>query len=222
MRPFERLKASCHQEWAAYCQHEFVRRLGDGSLPPAAFRFYLQQDYKFLIQFARAWGLAVYKARCIGEIRDALASLKAIVDVEIDLHMRYCADWGVTEPELDGLDEARETMAYTRYVLDAGNRGDLVDLHVALAPCLIGYAEVAEWINAQGFAGRDHNPYRSWIEMYSSVELQAAAERERLWLSTQLADVSPTRFNDLASIFRHATRLEIDFWQMGLDSVARL
>lgn len=32
--------------------------LGDGTLPDAAFRMYLVQDYLFLIQFARAYALA--------------------------------------------------------------------------------------------------------------------------------------------------------------------
>lgn len=47
------------------------------------------------------------------------------------------------------LPEARATLAYTRYVLDTGNRGDLLDLHVALAPCLVGYGEIANWLNVQ-------------------------------------------------------------------------
>ena len=51
--------------------HEFVAKLGDGTLPQAAFRSYLVQDYLFLIQFARAWGLAAYKSRTIADIRAA-------------------------------------------------------------------------------------------------------------------------------------------------------
>jgi thiaminase/transcriptional activator TenA len=40
-------------------------------------------------------------------------------------------------------------MAYTRYVLDAGMRSDLLTLRVALAPCVIGYAEIATRLAAQ-------------------------------------------------------------------------
>jgi|GEM_PF-3739302 thiaminase len=32
-----------------------------------------------------------------------------------------------------------------------------------------------------------------------------------------LADVSTSRFEQLTKIFRDATRLEIDFWEMGLN-----
>src|SRR5690554_1875667 len=154
----------CMPDWRAYCQHDFVRQLGAGTLHSEAFRHYLRQDYLFLVHFARAWGLAVYKSRDINELRQSLDSLKAIVDLEMGLHIEYCAQWGIDEQELARLPEARETVAYTRYVLDVGNRGDLLDLHVALAPCLIGYADIAQWLVAQPFTVRgEANPYEPWI-----------------------------------------------------------
>jgi len=214
---FEDLKQTCDDDWQSYCQHEFIRKLGAGTLERGAFRHYLEQDYLFLVHFARAYGLAVYKSRSISDLRHALASLKAIVDVEMGLHVQYCAGWGISESDLMTLPEARATMAYTRYVLDAGNRGDLLDLHVALAPCLVGYAEIATWLGAQPFVVREGNPYGEWIAMYASDEFQDAAAGEKAWLDARLASVSPERFDELAIVFRDATRLEIDFWQMGLD-----
>ncbi|CAH1651279.1 MULTISPECIES: thiaminase II [unclassified Chelatococcus] len=217
LTPFDRLKAACADDWRAYCQHDFVRQLGAGTLPGEAFRHYLEQDYLFLIHFARAWGLAVYKSRSVAELRQGLDMLKAIVDVELGLHVDNCRQWGVAEDDLLRVPEARATMAYTRYVLDAGNRGDLLDLHVALVPCMIGYAEIATWLNAQPFLKRDGNPYASWIAMYASDEFQDAADAERRWLDERLASVDPARFAELAGTFRDATRLEADFWQMGLE-----
>jgi len=216
--PFASLLVHCAPEWNAYCQHEFVRRLADGTLPPEAFRHYLRQDYLFLVHFARAWGLAVYKSRTMAELRQGLDSLKAIVDLEMDLHVGYCARWGIPEAELETLPEASETMAYTRYVLDAGLRGDLLDLHVALAPCLVGYADIARWIEAQAFTVRGPaNPYKDWIAMYASDEFQAAAQAERDWLDARLAGQNAERLDGLTATFHDAIRLEIDFWQMGLD-----
>ncbi|MCE8032644.1 thiaminase II [Halomonas sp. MCCC 1A11057] len=215
---FTDLTRACHDEWRAYIEHDFVRGLGTGTLPEDAFRHYLQQDYLFLIHFARAYALAAYKSRTLADLRQAHEGLKAIVDVELGLHVGYCREWGITESQLAALPEARATMAYTRYVLDTGNRGDLLDLHVALAPCLVGYGEIANWLNAQDSTVRgDANPYEAWIAMYESEEFQAAMRAELEWLDTRLADVTPARFDELVEVFRDATRLEIDFWQMGLD-----
>jgi len=215
--PFDRLKQACLSDWQAYCHHDFVRQLGAGTLAPEAFAHYLKQDYLFLLHFARAWGLAVYKSRNMQELRQGLATLKAIVDVELDLHVQYCGQWGISEDDLRNLQESRSTVAYTRYVLDTGLQGDLLDLHVALAPCLIGYAEIARWLCVQPFTVRVGNPYDAWIRMYESAEFQTAARAECDWLNAQLSDIPPARFARLSHIFREAARLEADFWQMGLE-----
>jgi len=213
---FDDLRKRCAEEWRAYCQHDFVLGLADGTLPAPAFRHYLQQDYLFLLHFARAFALAAYKSRSIADLRRGAEGLKAILDVELDLHVAYCREWGISESELAELPEARATMAYTRYVLDAGSRGDLLDLHVALAPCMLGYAEIASWLQAQPFTVRAGNPYSSWIEMYAGEEFQQAARAELEWLDERLAGIDARRFEELVTIFREATRLEADFWQMGL------
>lgn len=214
---FEDLRKACRTEWRDYIEHSFVKQLGDASLAPEAFQHYLKQDYLFLIQFARAFALAAYKSPTLQDLRQAKEGLQAIVDVELDLHISYCKEWGISEAELANLPEARATLAYTRYVLDTGNRGDLLDLHVALSPCMVGYGEIANWLNNRAETIRgDKNPYDAWIAMYESDEFQQAMHAEIQWLDERLADVSPARFEQLTRIFSDATRLEIDFWEMGL------
>lgn len=214
---FDDLLARCDKEWKDYCQHEFVRQLGRGTLPAEAFRHYLKQDYLFLLHFARAYALAAYKSHSLADLRRGAEGLKAILDLELQLHIDYCREWGIGEDELTALPESRATMAYTRYVLDAGARGDLLDLHVALAPCMVGYAEIANWLLEQPFTRKEGNPYAPWIEMYAGEEFQQAARAEREWLEERLAGVDARRFAELVTIFSQASRLEADFWQMGLD-----
>lgn len=53
--------------------------------------------------------------------------------------------------------------------------------------------------------------------MYAGEEFQQAARAEREWLEERLAGVDARRFAELVTIFSQASRLEADFWQMGLD-----
>ena len=131
---FERLKTAASAEWRAYTEHPFTEGLADGSLPEAAFRHYLVQDYLFLIEFARAYALSVYKSPSLADMRDAASGLSAILDVEMNLHVKLCAGWGLSASDLEQASPAVEMLAYTRYVLDTGMRGDLLALKVALAP----------------------------------------------------------------------------------------
>ena len=213
---FDRLKAASGGEWARYAEHPFTQAMGDGSLPAPAFRHYLVQDYLFLIEFARAYALAVYKAPTLADMREGAAGLAAILDVEMGLHIKLCGAWGLSPDDLERSPAEPETLAYTRYVLDAGMRGDLLSLKVALAPCVIGYAEIAGQLAATAAGTAPGNPYRTWIAEYSGqpyVEVAAAA-RQHL---DRLADryLTTAREAELQAIFREATRLEADFWEMG-------
>jgi len=218
---FARLKTDAAEAWRAYTTHAFVRALGDGTLPVEAFRFYLAQDYLFLIQFARAYALAAYKAPTLVEMRQAAAGMNAIFDIELALHVRLVERWGMSEPDLVRTPEAMETIAYSRFVLDAGMRGDLLDLMTGLAPCIIGYGEIGRALAATASGQAAHNPYRDWIaeyagDAYQQVVGDAEAELDRL----AAGSLTEARYPRLLAIFERATRLEADFWQMGLNAVA--
>jgi len=215
---FQRLRAAAGAIWPAYTRHEFVLRLARGDLPEAAFRRYLVQDYLFLLHFARAWGLAIYKSENLTEMRRAQSLVAATLETEIALHIEYCRGWGLSEAAMAQQPEALETIAYTRFVLDRGLAGDRLDLEVALAPCVVGYAEIAAERMAHSATRHDGNPYREWLDMYAGAEYQSLAREAAAALDEQFERRGGEgRFTALAASFATATRLEADFWQMGLD-----
>lgn len=215
---FDRLKTASAAEWSSYVDHDFVRQLGAGILPEAAFRTYLVQDYLFLIQFARAYALATYKSRTVEDIKVAQGGLAAILS-EMELHVKLCSRWGLSPADIAAAPEAQATVAYTRFVLDCGAAGDLLDLHVALAPCVIGYAEIGRRLAPDGVAALGDHPYGEWIGEYCGDGYQDIAETARRHLDDLAArSMTETRFAELAKLFATASRLEADFWQMGLDA----
>jgi thiaminase (transcriptional activator TenA) len=217
----DRLRAACHHEWNAYTRHAFVRLLADGTLPESSFRCYLAQDYLFLIHFARAYGLAAFKSETLADIRAATAGLVAITEQEMQLHVSYCARWGLDEAQLTATPEADATVAYTRFVLDTGLAGDLLDLQTALAPCIVGYADIGCALDADPATRRSGNPYLDWIETYAAEAYQAVATNHARHMDELSARRGgDARFASLCRIFRQATRLEAAFWEMGLSSPA--
>ncbi|MGH7095416.1 MAG: TenA family protein [Stellaceae bacterium] len=216
---FSRLVAAAAEPWRDYTRHEFVLRLARGELPEACFRRYLVQDYRFLLHFARAWGLAVYKSDCLAEMRRAQRLVAATLDVEIGLHIDYCRRWGLARQALDAAEEAPATVAYTRFVLDRGLAGDRLDLEVVLAPCIIGYAMIAAERMADPATRLDGNRYREWLDMYAGAEYQSLAREAAAALDEQFARRGGDgRLPSLIANFTAATRLEAAFWQMGLDA----
>ncbi len=213
---FGRLRRDAAAVWEDYVAHPFVQALGRGDLPEPAFRQFLIQDYLFLIHFARAHALGGFKATRLTDIRASAAAVSAIVDVEMPLHVSYCAGWGLTEDGMAGTPEALETTAYTRFVLETGLAGDLLDLQVALAPCLVGYGESGERLLADGSTQLDGNPYAEWIDAYTGEGYRHAV-RAAIAMLERLGEEygAAARYPRLLATFVAATRLETAFWDMG-------
>jgi thiaminase/transcriptional activator TenA len=216
---FSRLVRASEENWRAYTRHEFVLRLAAGDLPEVCFRRYLVQDYLFLMHFARAWGLAIYKSDTLAEMRRAQRLVAATLDVEIGLHIDYCRRWGLSEAAMGAEPEAPATIAYTRFVLDRGLAGDRLDLEVALAPCVIGYAVIGAERMTEPGTRLGGNRYREWLDMYAGAEYQNLAREAEGALDDQFSRRGGEgRFASLAANFALAARLEAEFWQMGLDA----
>ncbi|MCA0941674.1 thiaminase II [Yangia mangrovi] len=217
-RAFAALRAQAGEAWRDYTRHAFVEGLGDGSLPREAFLHYLRQDYVFLVHFSRAWALAVVKSETHAEMLAAVGTVNALVAEEMQLHVEICAQAGIPADALFATTERPENLAYTRFVLEAGYSGDLLDLLAALAPCVMGYGEIGARLQAEASS----ECYADWIGTYAGEDYQSSCSAVGELLDSALVrrlgpefETSP-RWERLCRTFRTATELEVQFWQMGL------
>lgn len=201
--------------WDSYIKHEFVQKLANGTLGIENFQHYLKQDYIYLFHYSRAFALAMYKSENFKQMNFSKNALNSILD-EIQLHINYCKEFGIDEESIYEQKESPACIAYTRYVLDSGSSGDLTHLYAGLIPCFVGYAKVADYITDNNLSVAN-NPYQSWIDMYSSKEYQEAANNATHFFETLCKDLSNKQMEKVQDIFTTATRMEIFFWQMGLD-----
>ncbi|MEJ8562922.1 thiaminase II [Yoonia sp. GPGPB17] len=215
---FARLRDHAGDAWRDYTRHAFVEGLKDGTLPHDAFLHYLRQDYVFLIHFARAWALAVVKSETHAEMLTAVGTVNALVAEEMQLHIGICEAAGVSQEDLFATKERAENLAYTRFVLEAGYSGDLLDLLAALAPCVMGYGEIGARLAAE----KESDTYADWIDTYAGEDYQGACQAVGEMLDKAITrrlghdfQTSP-RWERLCQTFRTATELEVSFWQMGL------
>lgn len=210
---FGRLRATAVDEWSAYVGHPFVRGLADGSLHPQHFRNFLVQDYLYLLHYARAYALAIHKSDTLEDMRSAAATVSGLLLAELSMHLSYCRDWGLDEATLQAKPASIETLAYSGFILDRAQAGDLLDLLSVLSACLAGYAEIGARLIADPRTKRDGNPYFFWIETYSGETYRelAAAGIARLDALAE-ARGGEARFPMLLRDFRMAVRLECAFW----------
>ncbi|KIC40473.1 hypothetical protein RA27_14055 [Ruegeria sp. ANG-R] len=212
------MRDAARDPWRDYTRHAFVEGMKDGTLPRKAFLHYLQQDYVFLIHFSRAWALAVVKSETHEEMLAAARTVNGLISEEMKLHIGICEAEGIPQDQLFATPERQENLAYTRFVLEAGYSGDLLDLLAALAPCVMGYGEIGARLAIEATS----DTYRDWINTYAGEDYQAACKAVGELMDQALTrriradfETSP-RWDRLCQTFTTATALEVNFWQMGL------
>ena len=128
---------------------------------------------------------------------------------EIQLHIDFCKGYGLSEADIINEEEDQATTAYTRYVLDIGMSQDYLALQIALLPCLIGYGIIAKRLYEASHPYSAGIKYWKWIEQYVAEEYREAMMRGSELVERHAEGLSPSRVEELAGIFIHATNVSI-------------
>ena len=208
------LKKNCPKEWSNYTKHQFLVSLANNTLRLKAFKKYLIQDYFFLIKFIKILALGCVKSQNNNDLMRCIDFIFAIKN-ELKLHVLYCKKWKISQKMLLKTPELIETKKYTNYVMEVGNKGDILDLFTALSPCIIGYGEIGYELKKKKL---HKNSYNSWIDTYASKEYQDVAKENILYLDSLFSKIKKkkNKLKKLKKIFKKATELESDFWSMSL------
>jgi thiaminase (transcriptional activator TenA) len=183
--------------------HGFVRGLADGSLPINSFKGYVAEDAYFLEAFARAYAFCLAYSTSREDI-ETFADLIAGVRAELELHKSYAQRWQV---ELGGVTPISATTAYTGFLLETAELGDLGETIAAMTPCMRLYAFLG-----RSLAAREAAPlYDEWIKTYADPNFEALAVRLEELLDRHATDSAPVRAN-----YRRAMELEYGFFDANV------
>jgi thiaminase/transcriptional activator TenA len=151
---------------AEQLRHPTVVGIAAGTLPDAAFRWWLEQDYLFLLDYVRVFARLAWKApdAHLGDLVD-LAS--ETYHGELTLHRSLAAEFGA---DLTGASKGPACAAYTAFLLEAA--ADYGVGLAALLPCMWGYSTLGQMLPVP-----DEPRYRRWVETYSDPGFAALASR---------------------------------------------
>lgn len=216
MKFSERLYEKLQPIWRKNHSHPFVREMGAGTLDKKKFRFYMIQDYLYLIDYSKLFALGAVKATSIKDMEVFSALLNATMNEEMSLHRQYAARFGISSEELENASPSPITLAYTHYMLHSAQNRTLADLVAALLPCAWSYWEIGKELS-QIPGAIDHDLYGEWIKMYSSAEFGEHAKWCIDLLDRLAADLPEIELLKLEEIFLNTTRYEYMFWNMAYN-----
>ena len=146
----DRLRSLADPIWQAQHFHPFVRGIGGGTVERDQFRYWVRQDYLFLIEYARLLAFAAARAPDLETMTRFAALAQETLQTEMALHRAYAADFGISARELEGEEMAPTTQAYTDFLLRSAAIGDYAELLAALLPCIWGFSEIGIELARQG------------------------------------------------------------------------
>jgi len=187
--------------------HPFVAGIGDGSLPHATFRRWIIQDWLYLQGYIEALDRAARLAP-EGDARRFWLELSRFTrEEELALHRQLAQDFGLGSNEIDSASPYASTTHYLATLRAAAQR--YPTLVASLAPCAVGYAEIARSLAHRGCCTAPH--YAAWIDSYRAPAFQQTVQRIEAELDRcgEYAGAAPA----VASAYARAARCELEFWE---------
>ncbi len=191
-------------------EHPMVAQLGSGTLDTAPFKYWVKQDYLYLIEYNRVFALGAAHAPTLDRMQTFATLLDETLHTEMALHREYAETFDITETELEATTPSPTTQAYTDFLVRTAATGTFGDLVAALLPCMWGFHELGTRLNDQGRPTDDR--YARWNETYRSDDFQELTN----WCKTLMNDVATDASSQVKdrykSLFRTSMRYEYLFW----------
>ena len=214
MRLTDRLYRSVEDIWMGYLQQPFVKELGDGTLDVEKFRFYMIQDYRYLLQYAKVFALGVVKTEEEGLMRRFACMVHDVLDGEMQVHKAYMSRLGITEEEVAKTPSALANQSYTSYMLDVAHKGGPLDILMAVLACAWSYQVIREH-HAAISGALEHPLYGEWVEGYASEAYRKSTQEIIDCVNLLSEGISAAEEAKLTEIFVTCSRYEQEFWEMA-------
>ncbi|MDR3280484.1 MAG: thiaminase II [Synergistaceae bacterium] len=211
------LKEYSRVAWEDGYRHPFVRELGRGTLARERFKFYMLQDYKYLLSYAGVFALGALKSDTEYLMSRFTYSQNKILNGEMDIHRAYMRELGISASEIASAKPSLYNRAYTSNMLAAGHDGGVAEIIAVIFPCAWTYHDYATRL-AEDYSGElEGNFYRPWIEGYASDDFRKSFE----WFYDALDEAcqykSEAELERIRELFASSVEFEYLFWDMSYD-----
>jgi len=193
--------------------HPTVRGIGAGDLPEETFRFYIEQDFQYLLRFVKVLSIAASSSPDL-EMMSRLGSVvTSTIDIEIDGLKALYARFGGDPEALYGIEPAPTCEAYCNHLLACAYERDLLVTLAAILPCLWGYHDIGLRLKAQDLPADER--FAAWIEEYASPEYGQVVDRAIKAFNELGAEAGERQLQNAFRAWELSSRYEYGFWDMA-------
>ena len=211
----DRLFNTVQPVWNACLDHPFVQGIANGTLAQDKFRHYLKQDYVYLIEYCRIFAVGAAKSPDLDTMGLFSSLLQGTLQIEMDLHRAYAAEFGISPAELEQTRPSAALTGYTSYMLNVAQAGGVENAAAAVLACAWSYNYIGQQLAEKHPESLQHPFYGKWVQMYSSPEFTALAERCIALVNRLTAGKPERELQALEDIVVKTSYFEHLFWDMA-------
>jgi thiaminase len=211
MKYTDRAQGKFSAEWSRMLSHPFITDLAEGKLPDKVFDHWAMQDYVFVREGIRFFGvlLARFPRKYQMPFQQSLAGLEA----ELKIFADYAAKRNI---DLEKVVVSPICHAYNSFLLSSAYNEDVDANFVILYTAEKAYHEA--WKKVRGRL-KPGTPYEGFIENWAGE----AFKQYVAWLETELNGLTDgypeSRLVKLDEIFLMTVRYEYLFWEMAYSKL---
>ena len=214
MKTTQRLLQAALPIWESYYTHPFVSEIGDGSLPVEKFQFYMIQDHKYLMQYAKVFALGVVKSTAEADMRLFADLITATLDTENAVHQSYLQKLGITRQMIDETPMCLNNESYTNYMISISLKEGMAELATAVLACSWSYKLIGDHMETIP-GSKDHPFYGNWINTYTSQGYRDCNDVMIDLVDRFSAGYSEEQLQNLEQIIINCSKYEYQFWEMA-------
>lgn len=187
--------------------------MADAALPLEKFRFYIGQDYAFIIDFCRCLAMASARANDVQTMQTFASLLNGTLTTETKAIRELCARIGLPQ---EPPPSAPTTTAYTRHMLQVSDSGSIGEIAVVLLPCMWSYQEIGEKLSQSKKISKQVI-YAEWTATYASKEYADLVGWHRELVDDLALRAGRAERERMRSHFMLSSRYEYMFWDMAYN-----
>jgi thiaminase/transcriptional activator TenA len=211
------LKEKSGKVWEDCYNHPFLQELGRGTLQKEKFKFYLLQDYLYLLEYAKVFAEATAKCSEEKYMLKFSEAQHGILYEEMDTHRAYMKDFGITEKEAEEAGQSLFSKAYTANMLSVAYTGTTAEILAVVFPCAWSYHDYAKRLKKEYGNSEKNVFYQRWIDTYASDEFRDSFDWFYDYLDLLCKNKSEKELKKIEEIFKTSIEFEFLFWEMAYN-----
>lgn len=214
MKVSQRLYEKALPIWESYFTHPFIQGMADGTLAKDKFQFYMIQDHKYLMEYAKVFALGVIKSRDEKDMRLFAAFIADTLNTENAVHQFFLKELGITQEDIGRTPMCLNNDSYTNYMIAVAMKEGLAELTTAVLACFWSYKLIGDYMET--IPGALEQPfYGRWSSTYVSDAFRGGNQTVIDLLDRLTEGYTEEQIQNLEHILINCSKYEYQFWDMA-------